>query len=210
MALRQRPTLLAAALLAALAACESTVTYEPTAAPAVTAEVGRPSFTPGDEFWYTTARSTFVEVFEGEEDGHLLFDRGVADQLLVYSPDLALEEVRTSAGLRRAYLPDDGRLEFPLRVGKTWERSYKVFNAGGGRHVQRTRACQVAERGFATVPAGRFAVLRIDCALSEVTAAEVVREQVFYAPEVGRIILRRSERQGYRERLLEYTRAAPP
>ena len=58
--------------------------------------------------------------------------------------------------------------------------------------------------------AGQFEVLRIDCELRQIGVLDPVVEQVYYAPEVGRIILRLNERRGYRERLLEYTRAAPP
>ncbi|MEM7224031.1 MAG: hypothetical protein AAF495_13700 [Pseudomonadota bacterium] len=192
-----------------LVGCETPVTYEPAAGASAQGEIQAPSFAVGDEFWYSTNRSVYVEVFEGEEDGRLLFRRGGGSETLVFSDQMALVQLRDQAGVRETYDPDDGRLAFPLTLGKTWERTYQVFDTGGGPQVQRTRACQVAERGFATVPAGRFEVFRIDCALSELKVVEVQREQVFYAPEIGRIILRLSERRGYRERLLEFNPAAP-
>ncbi len=201
---------LAAALLLPLAACEAPITYTPATEQAAAGEVARPSFTVDDEFWYTTNRRTYVEVYEGEEDGLLLFSRGTGLDTLAYTPDLALKQVRSGSGVRKTYTPDDGRLDFPLRLGKTWQLTYRVFDVGGGPQVQRTRACAVVERGVASVPAGQFEVLRIDCELRQIGVLDPVVEQVYYAPEVGRIILRLNERRGYRERLLEYTRAAPP
>ena len=202
------PRALAVALVWLLAACEAPITYQP-ASVADEAEVGRPSFTEGDEFWFTTQRDTFVEVYEGEEDGLLLFRRGASLVTRAYTPDLSLAQIPYLRGPARALHPGQRAAGFSAQVGKTWERVYRTFDAAGGPQVRRTRACQVAERGVMTVPAGTFEVLRIDCSLSELGVVEVTREQVFYAPEVGRIILRRTERRGDRERLYEYTRAAP-
>ena len=201
---------LTAALLLPLAACESPVTYTPTAGSSAASEVTQPSFTIDDEFWYTTDRSSYAEVYEGEEDGLLLFSRGTGFDVLAYTPDLALKQVRNASGVRKTYTPDDGQLDFPLRVGKSWELTYRVFDIAGGPQIQRTRSCAVKERGVAEVPAGQFQVIRVDCEQRQVGVVEPEVEQVYYAPEVGRIILRLNERRGYRERLLEYTRAAPP
>ena len=201
---------MAACLAWAVSGCETTAPYEygPTTAGIGDAEVGRPTFTVGDEFWFDSRDgSIFVEVFAGEENGRLVFRRDLQQETFLYTPDLALVTIRRPFGSDQRFDPDDGRLEFPLRVGKTWERTFRVSSTGSQRTVQRTRRCEVIDAGQASVPAGRFAALRIECTLRELGARGIVHEEIVYAPAVGRIIAQLTRGRSVDVRLTEFSRA---
>jgi len=198
---------LVAALL--LIGCEAP---SPTAPPPATAlpsdaEAARPTFKVGDEFWFSDRRSIFVEAYVGEQDGLLVFDLGTRRETRHYTPDLALVDVHRPFGTDRIYEPDDGLLSFPLRVGKTWNRSYRVISFDGSRSQQRTRHCEVVRTAPVSVPAGAFAAFHIDCTVRELGAPNVVHEEIAYAPAVGRVILHRTRGQGFDIRLTEFKRA---
>lgn len=201
---------LVACLAWAASGCETTAPYEygPTEAGLGDAEVGRPAFTVGDEFWFDTrGGSIFVEVFAGEDNGRLVFRRDLQQETFLYTPDLALIAIRRPFGSDQRFDPHDGRLEFPLKVGKTWARTFRVSSTDAQRTVQRTRRCEVIDAGQASVPAGRFAALRIECTLRELGASRVVREEVVYAPAVGRIIAHSTRDRSVDVRLTEFSRA---
>ena len=189
--------------------CDTSAPYEFGSGPAHADEVvaERPTFTVGDEFWFDTGDgSIFVEVFSGTEDGLLVFRRDMEQETFYYSPDLALVEVRNPFESDERYKPDDGLLEFPLSIGKTWNRSFRVWRSDGERTVQRTRQCEVLDYGQAKVPAGSFASFRIECRVRELGRPSIVREEIVYAPAVGRVIARYSL-DGSDVRLVEFSRA---
>ncbi len=65
------------------------------------AEAARPTFSVGDEFWFSDGRSIFVEIFTGLDNGRLVFENGSKQETAYYTPDLALVKVRRPFGLRR-------------------------------------------------------------------------------------------------------------
>jgi hypothetical protein len=203
---------IAVALVLAAAGCEGPASYTPTAATAmpIAAPAQRPSFTVGDEFWFDNGSGAiFVETYTGMEKGLLVFDRGVDQETRLYSPDLALVDVRRPFGADEWFEPDNGALEFPLAPGKKWTRDYRVRWSDELETVHRSRSCTVLDTGWATVPAGTFATYRIACTARELGSADVTHEEVFYAPGVGRIVLRRVLGSGNVLELIEFTRAAP-
>lgn len=199
----------AACLAWTVAGCEVAPSYEALTGPAAAAPAPaeRPSFTVGDEFWFDTGdRSIIVEVFDGEEDGLLVFRRSLQSEARYYTPDLALARIWRPFGTDQWFKPDNGMLEFPLTVAKTWVRSFRVVSSGSAHTVERTRSCQAVDTGQVSVPAGSFAAFRIECTLRELGSARVVEEEYFYAPAVGRIILYRTHDGGSDIRLTEFTR----
>jgi len=201
-------------LTAALWGCETQTPYVPwpgARAPLDT-ETGPPTFTPGDEFWFHRgAGSIVLEVFTGMEDGLLVFRRDLENETRYYSRGLSLVKVLRPLGTDRWFDPDDGVLDFPLAVGKTWTRTFDTWTSRTLRRVQRRRACEVVDAGQATVPGGSFAAYRIDCTLRELAKAPVVHEEFLYAPAVGRIIQHYTADDGIVSQLTEFTRApAPP
>lgn len=190
--------------------CETAAPYEFKASQGTSreAKAERPTFSVGDEFWFDTSDGAIVvEVFSGEEDGLLVFRRNLQNETFYYSPDLALVKVRRPFGSDQWFDPDDGLLEFPLTVGKTWSRTFRVRSTGRRRSAQRTRRCEVVSAGQANVPAGSFAAYRIDCTLRELGHGRVAHEEIIYAPVVGRVISHYSGVRGADIRLTEFSRA---
>ena len=196
-----------AGLLWLVAACDTMAPYEYGArAGAPPAE--RPQFTVGDEFWFDTDdRSIIVEVFAGVQDGRLVFRRDSQQEVLVFSPDLALVEIQRPFGSDRLFDPDNGMLEFPLFVGKTWTRDFGVWSPDRQGRSNRSRSCAVVDAGQANVPAGSFAAYRVECTLRELGGTSAAREEILYAPEVGRVIVHFSRDRGIDTRLIEFSRA---
>ena len=211
--LASRTAVLVALILALVGSgCDAPATYEPMtgAALPIAVPAQRPSFTAGDEFWFDTGDGTiFVEVFTGTQDGLLVFDRGLEQEILYYSPDLSLVNVERPFAADRWFNPDDGALDFPLAPGKTWTRDFRVRSSDTLETSQRKRSCEVLDTGWVEVPAGRFAAYRIACIGRELGAPRAVHEDVFYAPEVGRVVLVRVVGSFGDLQLIEFTRAAP-
>lgn len=200
----------AACLVWAVAGCEAPTLYEVGAGPEIPsdAEASRPTFSVGDEFWFDTGElSILVEVFAGEEDGLLVFRRELKNESLYYSRDLALVKILRRFGADQWFDPDDGMLDFPLKVGKTWRKSYQVMSSDSLETVHRTRDCRVVDVGQISVPAGRFAAYRVECTARALGDARVAHEEIFYAPSVGRVILHRTRDGAVDIRLTEFSRA---
>ena len=195
-----------------LAACETQTIYEPNPAAKLIshASAQRPTFTPGDEFWFYLGGNEIVaEEYEGERDGLHAFRRALQNVTILYTPDLARVRTERAFSDDEIFEPDDGELEFPLAVSKTWSRKYRVRNESTMYSTTRTRDCEVLDLGQAQLEAGTFQVFRIACTLSELGEASVVQEELLYAPEVGRVINRRRLGGGTTLNLIEYKRAAP-
>ena len=202
----KRPGIVAFAIAVALSACETPTLYQ--AAPDPSAIAQRPSFTPGDEFWFHTGgASILVEVFLGVEDGLLAFRRGLQNETHIYSPDLALVRIESDFSEYVFREPDNGALVFPLAIGKSWTRRYRLRSESSVYTGQRTRACEVLDSGQMTSQAGTFMAFRIACTLRDLGEPFQVQEEVFYAPEVGRIIYRRRLGGGTELNLIEFSRA---
>lgn len=196
--------------VAAVLGCDAPAIYAPVAGAAIPIDVPaeRPSFTPGDEFWFDTGDGAIlVEVFVGAQDGLLAFERAQQDEVLYYSPDLALVEVRRPFGADQRFDPDDGALDFPLAPGKRWTRDVRVRSSDTLETSQRRRSCEVLDTGWVAVPAGRFAAYRIACTVRTLGAARTTHEDVYYAPAVGRIVLHRVAGRFGDLQLIEFTRA---
>ena len=171
------------------------------------AQAARPTFSAGDEFWFSDGRSIVVETFAGQHDGRLVFKIRSRQETYYYSADLALVEIRRPFGSDQVYKPDNAMLSFPLTVGKSWGRRFRVISFDGSPSVQRTRRCEVVGTGQTEVPAGTFATFRVKCTMRQLGARRLVHEELHYAPAVGRIILRRTSRPTTTIRLTEFTRA---
>jgi len=202
------PRCIAICFCVGLAACETPTIYEPAPDTATPAVARQPSFTPGDEFWFQVdGTSILVEKFIGVEDGLLAFRREIENETRFYSPDMALVRIEPAFSEFEFIEPDDGELVFPLTVGDTWTRNYRLRTESSvyaGRH---TRECEVLDRGQLTSQAGTFGVFRIACTLRDLDEAIPSRGEVLYAPEVGRIVYRRTLGGGTDLNLIEFTRA---
>lgn len=188
--------------------CETPTVYEPRPGLEAGAVAQRPSFTPGDEFWFHTGgTSIMVEQYEGMVDGLHAFRRGMQHETVYYTPDLARVRTERTFGEDQFFVPDDGELDFPLSVGKTWTRTYRVRSESSVYTGERRRACEVLDLGQVTTQAGAFAAYRIACSLNEFGEAGLRQTEILYAPAVGRIVHRRRQGEGTELNLIEYTRA---
>ena len=201
---------LALCAVAALAACETPTVYEPMPAAKLVshATAQRPNFTPGDEFWYHIGGSSImVEEYEGVKDGLHAFRRALQNVTVLYTPDLAVARIDHAFANDEIFEPDNGELDFPLAIGKTWTREYRVRSEITMYATKRTRSCEVLDFGQAETQAGEFIAYRIVCTLTELGTAGVEQEEVLYSPDVGRIINRRVLGGGTTLNLIEYKRA---
>jgi len=200
---------MAVGLAAVLPSCGTPAPRQagPEAAAPAGAEAAQPAFSIGDEFWFADSQSFFVEVYDGMENGRLVFRRDQRREVLLYTPDLALAEIRRPFSEGQTFEPDDGMLSFPLRLGRTWSRSYRVVNQDRSPTIDRTRRCEVMDYDRVDVPAGRFDAYRVECTVRSVGDPRVVSEEAYYAPDVGRIILYRSDSPAQEIRLTRFNRA---
>jgi len=209
-AIAPKPSCIALVLALIVSGCETPTVYEPGPAPGLEADAvaERPSFTPGDEFWFHTGgTSILVEVYEGMGEGLHAFRRGMQQETLYYSPDMALVRTERAFGADQYYDPDDGELDFPLRVGKTWTRTYRARSDTSVYIGERRRNCEVLDTGRLSSEAGQLAVFRIACDLNVFGEAGLQQTEILYAPAVGRIIHRRRQGAGTDLNLIEFNRA---
>lgn len=206
----QGPLRLALGLALLLAACETPTTYVPLAATAAGAQepAARPSFSPGDEFWYNLGGDTIlVEVYEGMTEGLHAFRRDLDNETHYLTPDMALARIERAFGEDEFFDPDNGDLEFPLAPGKTWSRTYRVRTERTVFSTQRRRRCEVLDVGRFQSEAGQFLAHRIACSASGLGDANLVQEEVLYAPAVGRVVHRRVLGRGAVVTLIDHFRA---
>ena len=207
-AMRLRPFCPAIFLAPLLAACETPATYEPAAAGAAPPAAERPSFSPGEEFWFNLGGDTIlVEEYQGMEDGLHAFRRALDNETRYLSPDLSLVRIERAFGEDEYFDPDTGELEFPLAPGKTWSRTYRVRTDNTVFSTRRRRHCEVLDFGRFQSEAGEFLAYRIACSASELGDAGLVQEEVLYAPAVGRIVHRRVLGRGSDLTLIDHVRA---
>jgi hypothetical protein len=95
-----------------------------------------------------------------------------------------------SAG-SESYEPSDGKLQFPLSVGKSWSGTYIYKNGTWEAHAERHAKVVGIEQ--ITTPAGTFDTFRIEQSVGWTgefgnKGAGHISETDWYAPAVGRII----------------------
>jgi len=172
-----------------------------------------PVWTTGDEWrlrWQTpTGGGTYVRRVEGEENvdnvRHYVVRSGSRQTYYVKATlGWHLEKQNGAVVLRRtpaiAY-------DWPLRVGKSWELSYRRED-GDGSVQDFYRRCTVAAETTLNVQAGTFLTLYVVCR----DGADGITSEAWYAPEVKSMVRERIvSAQGDRiDELVSYTvRRAP-
>ncbi len=204
-----RTASIAICLAVAVSGCETPEVYVPAPEGAAQDETAqRPSFTPGDEFWFHTGgRRILVEQYEGVVDGLHTFRRALQNETLYFSPDMALVKVERGFGEDAKFEPDDGALVFPLAVGARWDRTYRLSTESSLYTGRRTRRCEVVERGQVQTQAGTFEVFRIACTTNTLGETPSAPNEIFYAPSVGRVVLTRTLGSGNELSLIDHIRA---
>jgi len=89
------------------------------------------------------------------------------------------------------YEPSDGRLKFPLAVGKQWSSTYVARAGSWTAKCDRTSSVVAVER--VKVPAGEFDAFRIEqrvawAGMGASRGSGLTLEHDWYAPTVGRIV----------------------
>ena len=137
--------------------------------PAPPREWRTPRWAAGDEWrmrWRSaTGSGSYVRRVEGEETvdavAHYVVSTGT-QRVYYMRANLGwhFEKAGDEIVVRRT--PPDA-YDWPLRVGKRWERSYRHENVRTGRSLDVHRTCTVAGTPTITVPAGTFEALHIVC-----------------------------------------------
>jgi len=163
-------------------------------APMPLAEAQAPTFAVGEqwEFSYTNAlepqkneryTQTVVSVDGGQ--AALAVNGGKSASVLL---DANGNLVKTASG---SYEPSDGKLQFPLSVGKRWSMSYVYRTGTWTSQVDRTAKVVGVER--VQTPAGDFDAFRIEQSTSWSGSSGNggyggTTETEWYSPAVGRVI----------------------
>lgn len=148
----------------------------------------RPSWNIGDRFTLVRGASAQLqlEVAAIDERGYVL----AAGEQVVMRRDLDLcnlgEWAAADDRALHVLAPHDGRLHWPLWVGKTWSCDYAESFAGGGQAAMRASSV-VEDLDTVTVPAGTFTALRIVRRVQRLDEPQTpVHTQVlWFAPEIG-------------------------
>ncbi len=146
-----------------------------------------PSFQPG--FWYqfkaanraTPATNRFV----GREScpmGECVIIESDTGSRGIYSPSLALAEIRNSNGTWTRFTPPLQSLRWPLRVGDSWSDLVTIEDSSGRKQTAALKA-DVTSYESVTVPAGSFLAYKIVMSLG----GRPFR-QVWYAPETKTVV----------------------
>lgn len=217
------PVFLAVALSLGASATPSMAQSASASAPlAPLTEAQAPTFSVGErwEFAFENALeprknerySQTVLRVDGGQAALAVNDRAAASTLLDANGNL----VKTASG---SYEPSDGKLQFPLSVGKRWSDSYVYRSGTWTSQVDRTAKVVGVERIH--TQAGDFDAFRIEQSTSWSGASGNggyggTRETEWYAPAVGRIVRMdyedQSPRQAPTTTRLELTsfRSTPP
>lgn len=185
---------LAASALSPLAAVAQTQTAAslpaPVAQPAPPARADAPAFAVGEAWTFAYANAL-------EPSKNATYTQTVSSVAADGSPTLnggalALDAsgnlVKTATG---SYQPSDGKLQFPLFVGKSWSASY-VYRTGSWA-ASGDRQAKVVGVERVETPAGAFDAFEIEQTVSW-SGTEgnrghgITRETDWYAPAVGRIV----------------------
>jgi hypothetical protein len=147
-----------------------------------------PTRSVGDTFTFKWGGQNVVHTYIGQKDGlNCFLDRvssGQQSESCFTSEDNLVRRVGTWEP--RVTTPHDGRLSFPLFVGKQWEVSYEVAGADP-RYRMRKITARVVAYEKVTVPAGTFdafTILARDVAWGEKHGFQITE---YYSPTLGRI-----------------------
>ncbi|VBU66030.1 TapB family protein [Burkholderia pseudomallei] len=161
----------------------------PVAQPAPPARVDAPAFAVGETWTFAYANAL-------EPSKNATYTQTVSSVAADGSPTLnggalALDAsgnlVKTATG---SYQPSDGKLQFPLFVGKSWSASY-VYRTGSWA-ASGDRQAKVVGVERVETPAGAFDAFKVEQVVSWSGIAGnrgqgITRETDWYAPAVGRI-----------------------
>lgn len=162
----------------------------PVAQPALPTEAQAPGYVVGEQWTFQfvndlepAKNSTFSQIVTRVDLGGRVELNGGAAVL-----DANGNNVKTASG---TFEPSDGKLQFPLAVGKTWKSS-SVYRSGSWASEVERQAKVVGVEQVQT-PAGAFASFKIEMTASwsgtEGNRGEgTARETDWYAPAVGRVI----------------------
>ena len=202
-------SLLYSPLLAfALAACETPVIYEPASDAGTPPVAERPTFSLDDEFWFNLGGTEILgEAYKGMRDGQHAFRRPLQNETLLFTPEMSLAYIDRAFGEDDIFEPDNGELDFPLTIGKTWSRTYRVRTEETLFTTRRRRDCEVLDFGRFQSEAGEFPAYRIACSASQLGEPGLSQDEIIYAPSVGRIVHRRTLGSGSTLTLIEHVRA---
>lgn len=145
-----------------------------------------PAWTPGDEWrfrWESpTARGTFVRRVEGEEtiDGVAHYAVKSGDRMIYYVKDTLGWHLEKVNGVTVDSVTPPFGFDWPLRIGKRWELTYRWEFPRIEETREEYRLCQVRGEESMTVAAGTFATLHVICR----DRLNRVLYEAWYAPSV--------------------------
>jgi len=147
-----------------------------------------PTRSVGDTFTFKWPGQNVVRTYIGQKDGlNCFLDRassGQQSESCFTSEDNLVRRVGTWEP--RVTTPHDGRLSFPLSVGKQWQVSYEVAGADPRYRMRRITAAVVSYEKV-TVPAGTFDAFKILARDVAWGAQHGFRITEYYSPTLGRI-----------------------
>jgi hypothetical protein len=111
-------------------------------------------------------------------------------QVLTYASSQATILANRDTGAWIAFLGPDGKpavsfdpplsFDFPLSVGKTWTKSFRMTMHAANRTIPFNATCKVDSYGDVTVQAGTFKVFKLGC-----TNTIGLEETFWFSPEMG-------------------------
>jgi hypothetical protein len=147
-----------------------------------------PTRSVGDSFTFKWVDQNVVHTYIGQKDGLNCFldkaSNGQQSESCFTSEDNLVRRVGTWEP--RVTTPHDGRLSFPLFVGKQWEVSYEVAGADPRYRMRRITA-RVVSYEKVIVPAGTFDAFKILARDVAYGAHHGFQITEYYSPMLGRI-----------------------
>lgn len=188
----------------------------PPATPAQLPTAPVPDYSVGDSYQFSDGATESVVTIDHDavqwrgNSGTYVTSRDVLLPRLAWSDTSVHGERRIAA---------TAPLLFPLQPGKSVDfgatRTVRPLTGRTPMTVRENWRCNVAGTARVATPAGAFNTWRVDCSMSEQSAAAgspIVQRSFFYAPEIG-FYVRRDERLGdapmQQVELVSYTSAEP-
>ena len=164
-----------------------------TPAPDITASVAQPVWKAGDEWAYrfdgAAGSGTFVWRVDRTENlggvPHYVVTAG-AREIFYRVDDLGFTRETLDGKISREISPSTWRVvAFPLRVGQSWTMKYVERRPIEGATESVERRCAAEGQETVTVPAGRFAAMRIVCTNTRSNAWVLT---LWYSPVVHHMV----------------------
>ena len=86
------------------------------------------------------------------------------------------------------YIPHDGMLSFPMKVGKTWRATYEEVLGGTWEEEEAWQDWEVMAYEEVTVPAGTFMAFRVTRTGTSDAYAQDDVYTYWYAPTIGFVV----------------------